>query len=440
MKSEKAKNIYNDSVEKDTGETKKQKEPLIQPKSQFIAKVAFQIRTLSNAIIGFSDLLRYEEMPDFQAEYINEIYNAGKGVVSLVNDVLELSKIESGQVSINTINCSLGELLDRIDLLARPSANEKGLEFEILRGTDLPANIRTDPERLRQCLINLTNNAIKFTKAGYVHLKVSIEDCDGKPCVRFDVVDSGPGIPIDRQEIIFAPFAQIKDANGGISISSGLGLTITRHLVRLLGGEISVASKPGKGSVFSLVIPAGVDIEHEPSLEWREPLAFLTEEEETEAIEHRQCVGHILLVEDEPSNRTVITLLLETMGVRVSVAEDGLQAVEKATAEQFDLILMDIKMPKMNGYEAKQTLREKGLATPIIALTAASPSDDEPDSHKLADFNCFLVKPVDSRQLYEVISKYLPVVRKLDSSDESGASSAALGDLPDDGQVEPEIN
>lgn len=416
MKSEKGKKIFEGSMRTSTEQADGQVGAAKRPKSRFIADMTFQIRTLSNAIIGFSDLLRYEELTESQREYVNEIYNAGQGVVSIVDDVLDLSKIESGQLSIDNVYCFLGELFDKIDSLVRPCASEKDLEFGILQRTDLPANIRTDPKRLSQCLINLTSNAIKFTKAGYVNLCVSLEDFDGKPFIRFDVVDSGSGIPIDKQKTIFEPFAQIKDENGAVFISSGLGLTITSRLAELLGGKVSVTSKPDEGSVFSLVIPAGVDIESETLLERREPLVSVPDE--SDSLDHRQCVGHILLVEDQPSNRTVMTLLLEAMGMRVSVAEDGIQAVQKALAEPFDLILMDIKMPKMNGFEALKSLREKKIEIPIIALSAASPSNDDEDNRMLTEFDCFLVKPVDSRKLYEAVSKYLPVVRALSTSDE----------------------
>ena len=422
MKSKKEKKISQNSVGIDTCQVKEQMKTATQLKGRFIADMTFQIRTLSNAIIGFSDLLRYEELTESQREYVNEIYNAGQGVASIVDDVLEFSKIESGQLNVNNIDCPLGELFDKIDSLVRPCASEKDLEFGIFQRADLPANIRTDPERLSQCLINLTSNAIKFTKAGYVHLDVSLDPApaaeagDGKPFVRFDVVDSGSGIPIDKQAIIFEPFAQIKDENGAVFISSGLGLTITSRLAELLGGKVSVTSKPNEGSTFSLVIPAGVDIESEPLLEQREPLVSVSEE--SDSLDRRQCAGHILLAEDQPSNRTVMTLLLEAMGMRVSVAEDGIQAVQKALSEPFDLILMDIQMPKMNGFEALKTLRDKKIEIPIIALSAASPSDGDADNRMLTEFDCFLVKPVDSRKLYEAVSKYLPVVHALSTNDE----------------------
>jgi len=174
MGTKRAKNIYNGAEKQGAKGAKVHKEPIIQFKSQLIANAAFQIRTLSNAIIGFSDLLRYEQLTDSQTEYVNEIYNAGKDVVALVDDVLELFRIESGQLSVDIVNCSFGGLLDKIDSLVRHCAEEKGLEFEILQCTDLPANIRTDSSKLCQCLINLVSNAIKFTEAGYVQLRLSL--------------------------------------------------------------------------------------------------------------------------------------------------------------------------------------------------------------------------------------------------------------------------
>jgi CheY-like chemotaxis protein len=408
---------------------KKQKQRTVQFNSRFIADMAFQIRTLSHAIIGFSELLRYEEITDSQAEYVNEIYQAGQSVVSLVENVLELSRIESGQLNVDVVSCSFGELLEKIDSLVRPRARAKGLEFEILQCTELPANIRTDPARLCQCVINLARNAVKFTDTGYIHLKISLEDCEGTPFIRFDVVDSGVGIPIDKQRVIFEPFTRIKDSNDCEFTSPGLGLTIASHLVKLLGGKVSVTSKPHEGSVFSLIIPAGVDIASEPILERREPL--VPPYEESDARYHRQFVGHVLLAEDQPSNRTVMSLLLEAMGMRVSVAQDGIEAVEKALAEPFDLILMDIKMPKMDGYEAREKLQEKGVTTPVIALSATCPSDDK-NRHIKKVFDCFLTKPVDSKKLYAAISKYLPVVHAVDSNAEPATAAAGSDDLSED--------
>lgn len=397
--------------------TKQEKEPVIQFKNQFIADMTYQIRTLSNAIIGFSELLRYEELNDSQTEYVAEIYNAGKSLGSLVDDVLELSKIESGQFSIDIADCAHGWLLDKIDTSIQPVAYEKGIEFKINQCTDLPAKIKTDHTRLSQCLINLISSTIAFTESGYVNLNISLEDNQGQPFIRFDIASTSHLVPVDKQEDIFEPFAQI--SNESIFTNFGVGLTITRHLAKVLGGTVDIIDNPENELIFSMTVPAGVDVKTEPLLEQRKPLESVLQMPESQ--ETPLCAGHVLLAEDQPSNRTVMTLLLETMGMEVSVAEDGLQALEKASAQQFDLILMDIQMPNMTGYEAARALREKGLATPIIALSAAAASDN-PENLKQSDFNCFLTKPVDSKKLYEAISVYLPVLRSLESNEENNFS------------------
>lgn len=389
----------------DTDQTEQKNQASVELQSQFIADMTYQIRTLSNAIVGFSDLLRHEELADSLKEYVTEIYNAGQDVGLLVDDFLELSQIKAGQLKVAIAGCSFGWLLDEIDSLMRPLASKKGLEFEILQPTELPANIETDSERLLKCLKSLISNAIKFTQEGYIHLRVAMEDRDGQPFIRFDVVDTGTGIQPDRQKTIFEPFAQVSD---NLFPRPGLELTITRHVANLLGGDISVTSEPGSGSIFSLFIPPGVDVSSETLLEQHIPSTPISDQPEVNI--DMKCVGHILLAEDQPSNRTVMTLLLETMGIRVSVAEDGLEAVQKAMAEPYDLILMDIKMPRLDGFEATRTLREEGIETPIISLSASSLSEHA-ESGNLSDFTDFLTKPVDSKKLYEVISKYLPVVQ-----------------------------
>ncbi|MBN1125863.1 MAG: response regulator [Sedimentisphaerales bacterium] len=387
-------------------QTSEEKDAIIESKSRFIDNMAYQIRTLTNAIVGFSDLLRQEELTDSQREYVIEIFNSGQGLAALVNDVLDLSKIESGQLRIEKTDCSLGPILEEIESLMVPSAMEKGLDFRIELISQLPGNIRTDPIRLRQCLINLTGNAIKFTDSGHVRMRIGMEETQGQFYIRFDVEDSGVGIPEEKVAAIFEPYAGRDEANQSIlaSLSHGLvvnsGLAVANQLVRLLGGRIGVSSQVGQGSVFTLVIPVGAIPENrvmEPVIRQESP------EEKTKDSRIGRCHGRILLVEDQPSNQTVISLLLEAMGLEVSVADDGIQAVEKISNEPYDLILMDIKMPRMDGNEAVRVMREKGLVCPIIALSAAGIQADP-------NFDDFMAKPVDSRSLYRMISKFLPAV------------------------------
>ena len=389
----------------EAAQTSEQKDAIIASKSRFIDNMAYQIRTLSNAIIGFSDLLRQEELNDAQREYVTEIYSAGQGLASLVNDVLDLSKLENGQLQLEVADCSVAWLLDEVQSLIEPSATENGLEFRIEKLADLPENIRTDPTRLRQCLINLTGNAVKYTRRGHVHVRVAPETCQGREWLRFDVVDSGTGIPKEKLATIFQPYAGRDEANQSIlaSLSHGLavnsGLAVANQLVRLLGGRIAVVSEQGSGSIFTLLVPIQpAPVRHvSPRSAARQP----DPADELCGDEIGQCRGNVLLVEDEPSNQTVLMLLMEAMGLQVSAASDGVEGVEMAVSGRYDLILMDIKMPRMDGHEAARTLREKGVSTPIIGLSAAGTSVNE-------DFNGFIAKPVDSRGLLKAIGRFLP--------------------------------
>ena len=396
------------------GDLKRQIEAAIESENHFIGNMAYQIRTLSNAIMGFSELLRHEQLTDSQGEYVSEICHAAGGLVLLVNDAVDLSRIESHILNVNMSECSMSWLLERVDSLMRGEAEEKGLEFELIQCTELPAKIHTDSVRLRQCLINLITNAIKFTDEGYVHIKVSLEHIDSRPFVRFDIADSGRGISVDDQDSIFKPFGNNEIVHKDVVTGTGLGLSITSGLTRLLGGTISVTSSVGEGSQFSLMIPAGIDVDDESMMHPHEPLDVAVDEQDIPG--YQECVGEVLLVEDEPSNRTVMALLLETMGVGVTVAQDGVEAIEKVEEKEFNVILMDIKMPRMDGYEATKKIREKGISTPVVALTA---SDLSAGDSNCDDFNHFLRKPVDSAQLYKTIKKYLPLA-EMSKATESG--------------------
>jgi len=382
----------------------------VESENYLIGNMSYQIRTLSNAIMGFSELLRHEQLTDSQTEYVSEICQAADGLVSLVNDAVDLSRIEANILEINMSDCSMNWLLERVDSLMRRGAEEKGLEFELIQCTELPAKIHTDSVRLRQCLVNLVDNAIKFTDEGYVHIKVSLEHIDNQPFVRFDIADSGIGICVDDHDSIFKPFGNSEIVHKNVAVSTGLGLSITSGLTRLLGGTISITSVVGEGSLFSLMIPAGVDVDDESMMVPHEAPDAVIDEQEIPA--YQECIGEVLLVEDEPSNRTVIALLLETMGVGVTVAQDGVEAIEKTGEKEFDVIFMDIQMPRMDGYEATKKIHEKGISTPVVALTASDFPDGGSDCN---GFDHLLRKPIGRAQLYEVIRKYLPVAEMSES-------------------------
>jgi signal transduction histidine kinase/DNA-binding response OmpR family regulator len=375
-------------------------------KSQFLANMSHEIRTPMNAIIGFCEVLAEENLTEEQSGYVEIIRDSGESLLKLINDILDFSKIEAGKLETEMTECSLKKVVAVVESLMRPEAAKKSLEFEILQSGPLPKIIRTDPVRLRQCLYNLISNAIKFTEEGHIYVNVSLQQDDSKPFICFEVEDTGIGIPAEKQATIFEGFMQADDTTTRKFGGTGLGLAITRQLAKLLGGKITMVSEAGKGSVFTLTISAGVDVTSQPSFDKYDNASEL--HEKVEDPEH-QFSGEILVAEDCKNNQALIKLLLERTGLKVTIAEDGVQAVEQARSQSFDIIFMDIQMPNMNGYDATKILRKEGLRTPIIALTAhAIKGDDE--KCIMAGCNDYLPKPINRTKLYDIVSKYLSSV------------------------------
>jgi CheY-like chemotaxis protein/anti-sigma regulatory factor (Ser/Thr protein kinase) len=285
--------------------------------------------------------------------------------------------------------------------MMHPLAADKGLTFEIREKGDLPANIVTDAAHLQQCLTNLVNNAIKFTEQGHIYVNISLEDKDIKPCIRFEVEDTGIGIATESQQKIFEPFVQEDEGTSRKYGGTGLGLVVTRKFAGLLGGELTLTSEKGKGSVFSLIIPAGIDLAAQPLLNRHKII------DDVNKVKQDRFSGCILVAEDVKTNQMLMKFLLEKMGLKVIIAENGAEAVDKALGQKFDLIFMDIQMPELNGYEATMMLRSKGIKIPIVALTAGTMEGDE---EKCIEAGCdvYLSKPVVISKLIETLSKYLP--------------------------------
>ena len=373
-------------------------------KSQFLANMSHEIRTPMNAIIGFTNLLAESELTDEQKEHLDLVADSGQNLLRLIDDILDLSKIEAKKAHVEIAECSLGQLLNSVESLMMPKTKIEGLDFKIIEEGRLPAQIRTDITRVRQCLINLVGNAIKFTREGHVYLRVSLQEIENASFIRFDVEDTGIGISQDKQDEIFETFVQADNTTSREFGGTGLGLAISKHLAELLGGQLTMTSEVGKGSVFSFTIPAAVNVTKQPFLD-RHNVTNHIEAYNDEA-KQVEFSGNVLVAEDARTNQVLIKSLLKRLGLQVTIAEDGSQAMQEAMSKQFDLIFMDVEMPNMSGYEATKAIRKEGVKTPIIALTAyAMKGDDE----KCFAAGCddYISKPIENEKLLQILNKYL---------------------------------
>jgi signal transduction histidine kinase len=387
-------------------------EAAVRAKSAFLANMSHEIRTPMTAILGFAEVLLHEEglerAPPQRREAIETIQRNGEHLLGVINDILDVSKIESGKMSIEKISCSPFQIVEDVVSLMRVRAIAKGLELLKEYRFPIPAQIESDPTRLRQVLMNLLGNAIKFTEHGSVRI-VTTYLADPMPRLGFEVIDTGVGVSQEEAAKLFQPFSQADSSTTRKFGGTGLGLTICKRLAEMLGGGISLMSSPGNGSTFSfwinLVSVEGVPMRH---CARREPPVELP------AVQHpgRRETDHlpgcrILLAEDGPDNRRLISFLLQKAGAEVTFVENGKAAVDAAQAAEnsdasFDVILMDMQMPVMDGYEATRVLRSHGYRRPIVALTANAMTGDR---EKCLASGCddFATKPINKARLFETI-------------------------------------
>jgi len=380
-------------------------------KSRFLANMSHEIRTPLNAIIGFTDLLRKGADQGNEAEradYLQTIHTSGRHLLSLINDILDLSKIEADRLEVEQIRCSPHVILSEVVSVLRVKALERGLSLDFHWRSGVPETICTDPARFRQLLMNLVSNAIKFTNVGGVQILAELVSEKPDPRLVIQVIDTGVGIPAEKFEAIFDPFVQADTSVTRQFGGTGLGLTISRRIAQALGGEIRVASEVGKGSTFTLTIAAGpldeVKILDVPVAECMRSDAL----RQTQALPSLAGV-RILLVEDGDTNRKLIGLVLQRAGVDVMLAENGQIGAEMALKNPFDMILMDMQMPVMDGYTATTLLRQQGLTVPIIALTAHAMKGDEAKC-RAAGCSGYITKPIDADSLLRTVAQTLEKV------------------------------
>jgi PAS domain S-box-containing protein len=401
---------------------RKQAEVANRAKSEFLANMSHEIRTPLTAILGFTEVLRDDEIgnalsgiayaPVSQMDRIHTIVtitNAGKHLLAIVNDILDLSKIEANMATFESIETSLIDLLRDVEGLVQPTAKGKGLELTLTYQTLVPNRIYCDPSRLRQILWNLLGNAIKFTEEGTISLSISARVSESKPQLEIEVKDTGRGIQSDKIERLFQPFVQADNTVTRTHGGTGLGLHISKRLANLMGGDVSlVHSQLGKGSCFLLSIPLALP----EDVCWVDQInSRNTIESKPSTQDSTQLAGRILLVEDGIDNQKLISFHLRKAGATVEVAENGRIALEMidnalSNGQPFDLMLTDIQMPEMDGYQLTQTLRARGMRIPIVALTAYALAEDRQRCMQ-AGCNDYESKPIIKTKLLSVCKKWL---------------------------------
>ncbi|HSV16451.1 MAG TPA: ATP-binding protein, partial [Tepidisphaeraceae bacterium] len=388
-------------------------------KTNFLANMSHEIRTPMTAILGYADLmLAPQQTMSDRVNCLHVIRRNAKHLMELINDILDVSKIEADKMTVESIECDVARVIVDVSSMLRPKAMAKRLSLAVHFAGEIPRMIRTDPLRLKQILMNLVGNAIKFTENGEINVTISAQRSDHGGVLRVDIKDTGIGMSSAQMQRLFKPFQQADNSMSRKYGGTGLGLVISKRLAKLMGGDVTVTSTPGHGSMFTVTVDTGsLD-----GVEWASGLteSMLQPVTAAEAADEINLRGRILLAEDGYDNQQLISLHLTNAGADVVIAENGKIAVEKVRTEQFDVVLMDMQMPELDGYGATSELRRRGFMLPIIALTAHAMTGDRT---RCLDAGCtdYLTKPVDAELLLKTVQSYL--LKK-------GAAGAAAAPMP----------
>ena len=363
-------------------------------KAEFLANMSHEIRTPLNAMFGFITILKEKDMDDESRKYLNIIEKSGKNLLTIINDILDFSKIESGKMNIEKIEFNPKEEIEIIKNLFTSSASQKNILLKFDEN-NLKWNIVSDPTRIKQVISNLLSNAIKFTPENK-KIILNVKYDENKEELSVEITDEGVGIPKDKLNTIFDSFSQADNSTTRKYGGSGLGLTISSKLIELLGGKLKVESEVGKGSKFYFTIPAK-----------KTKLIPKKEKKEIKKTLDEKFDKYILVVEDNPANQMFMEVILDKMGVKFDMANDGVEAVKKFKQNKYDVILMDENMPNMHGIEATQKIRqierENHLNHITIVALTANAMDGDKEKFILAGMDFYLSKPVDIEKLKNIL-------------------------------------